>query len=215
LLRVCKTGDEGIWHTLGLDREFFLELTHIDEEIARQVAAARCPWCGGPLDRSDFDRKPRGDLFIAADVTLPWRRISFCCRRDSCRRRSTPPSVVFLGRRVYAGAVVIVASALALSWQRAMASQDAAPQRTATQVPLRTLRRWARWWQGELTATSLFAALRGLLASPIETSRLPCSLLERLAGSAVDQLRALLRLLAPLTTGSVSDGARFLRGAGV
>jgi hypothetical protein len=57
--------------------------------------------------------------------------------------------------------------------------------------------------------------LSGLLASPVEASRLPCSLLERLAGSAVDQLTALLRLLAPLTTGSVADGARFLRGVGV
>jgi hypothetical protein len=82
-------------------------------------------------------------------------------------------------------------------------------------VPARTLRRWARWWREELTATSLFAALSGLLASPLDASRLPCSLLERLAGSAVEQVGALLKLLAPLTTGSVVDGARFLRGTGV
>lgn len=191
-----------------LGRDFFLSLVELDEQIARQVVEAGCPWCGGPLHRSDFDRKPRGDLFVEMGVELI-RRLSYCCGREGCRRRVTPPSVIFLGRRVYLGAVVIVASALALTFRQAAA------RRTATQVPARTLRRWARWWRQELTATSLFTALSGLLASPIDASRLPCSLLERLAGSAVEQVGALLKLLAPLTTGSVVDGARFLRGAGV
>ena len=35
-------------------------------------------------------------------------RFSFCCDRDGCRKRVTPPSVRFLGRRVYLGAVVIL-----------------------------------------------------------------------------------------------------------
>jgi hypothetical protein len=56
--------------------------------------------------------------------------------------------------------------------------------------------------------------LRGLLASPVDETRLPCSLLERLTGGTVEQVTALLKLLAPLTTGSVADGARYLRGAG-
>jgi hypothetical protein len=85
----------------------------------------------------------------------------------------------------------------------------------ATQVPARTLRRWARWWQTELPVTGLFVALRGRFASPVETARLPCSLLDRLAGGAAQQITALLKLLAPLTTGSVADSARFLRSAGV
>jgi hypothetical protein len=190
-------------------------LQEIDRESARQVAGAGCPWCGGPLDRSDYDRKPRGDVFIAATVELPRRRISFCCRREGCRRRATPPSVIFLGRRVYLGAVVIVASALALMLQRAAATLEAGAGRRATVVPARTLGRWGRWWKQGLTATSLFAALSGLLASPVDASRLPSSLLERLAGGAVEQVMALLKLLAPLTTGSVTDGARFLRGAGL
>jgi hypothetical protein len=111
---VCTTGGEGIWHTLGLDREFFSRLTRIDEEIARQVAAARCSWCGGPLYRSDYDRKPRGGL-IAAAGEKHVRRISLCCGSEGCRHRATPPSVRFLGRRVYLGAAVVVASALVLT----------------------------------------------------------------------------------------------------
>jgi hypothetical protein len=183
-------------------------LEKVDADLTEEARLKGCLLCGGKLHRSDYDRKPREDLFVDTGVEL-LRRISYCCGRDGCRRRVTPPSVIFLGRRVYLGAVVIVASVIALT------QQGAAARRAATEVPARTLRRWARWWRVELTATSLFAALSGLLASPIDASRLPCSLLERLAGSAAEQVAALLKLLAPLTTGSAVDGARFLRGAGV
>lgn len=209
-----KTGENACWHAFALDDKFFSCLQEIDQKIARQVAQAGCPRCGGRLDRSDYNRKPRGDSFVAASVELPLRRISFCCCVEGCRRRATPPSVVFLGRRVYLGAVVLVAGALA-QLLATMATATAAAHIPATQVPARTLRRWSRWWQTELTVTGLFVALRGLLASPVDAARLPCSLLERLAGGAVEQITALLKLLAPLTTGSVADGARLLRGAGV
>ncbi|AUX23353.1 uncharacterized protein SOCEGT47_038760 [Sorangium cellulosum] len=226
-----KTGEDACWLAFVLGDKFFSCLQEIDQEIARQVARAGCPRCGGPLDRSDYDRKPRGDRFIAATAEPPVRRISYCCRREGCRRRRTPPSVVFLGRRVYLGAVVIVASASALLRRTTacppaqvppadvppaeVAPAQASPRRTpATQVPARTLGRWSRWWQTELPVTGLFVALRGLLASPVDAARLPCSLLERLTGSAVEQVTALLKLLAPLSTGSVADGARFLRSAG-
>jgi transposase len=216
-LRVWKTGENACWHAFVLDDNFFSFLQEIDLKIASQVAQAGCPWCGGRLHRSDFERKPRSDLFVAPTVELPQRRLSFCCGVQGCRRRVTPPSVVFLGRRVYLGAVVVVASAVALvrDMVASLAAHAPATQLPATQVPARTLRRWSRWWQAELTVTSLFVALRGLLASPVDTARLPCSLLERLSGGAVEQLTALLKLLAPLTTGSVADGARWLRSAGV
>jgi len=42
------------------------------------------------------------------------RRFSLCCGARAVRKRATPPSVRFLGRRVYLGAVVIVASMVAL-----------------------------------------------------------------------------------------------------
>jgi transposase len=112
-LRVWKTGENACWHAFTIDDKFFSLLQEIDREIARQVAQAGCPHCGGRLDRSDYNRKPRGDLFLAPAVELPLRRISFCCCAEGCRRRATPPSVVFLGRRVYLGAVVLVASMIA------------------------------------------------------------------------------------------------------
>jgi len=101
----------------------------------------------------------------------------------------------------------VVASALALTLRRASAVW------AATEIPARTLKRWARWWRVELPTTSFFIALQGLLVPPVDPATLPCSLVERLGGTAAEQLTAALRLLAPLTTRSVVDGARFLRGS--
>ena len=62
----------------------------------------------GPLHRSDYPRKPRGGPALPAEQE---RRFSLCCA--VCRRRTTPPSVRFLGPKVYYGAVVILAACLA------------------------------------------------------------------------------------------------------
>jgi hypothetical protein len=35
------------------------------------------------------------------------RRFSFCCAVDGCRSRATPPSLRFLGRKVYLAAIVV------------------------------------------------------------------------------------------------------------
>ena len=110
-------------------REFFVRLTAIDAAIVARVAAGDCPLCGGPLHRGDYDRKPRGGVIAVAAEAFN-RRYSLCCGREGCRRRATPPSVRFLGRRVYVGAVVIVASVLA------MAAVTASASRRATGSPL-------------------------------------------------------------------------------
>ncbi len=48
------------------DAKWFVTLAEIDAISAERVKAAGCAACGGPLDRADFDRKPRGDLGEAA-----------------------------------------------------------------------------------------------------------------------------------------------------
>ena len=89
--------------------KIFQELLAIDEASCDRVAAAGCSFCGGPLHRSDYPRKPRGGLLALGGEAFT-RRLSLCCGWEGCRRRATPPSVRFLGRRVYLGAAVIVAS---------------------------------------------------------------------------------------------------------
>ena len=97
---------------IELGREFFDGLTAFDAGITAKVAAEGCRHCGGPLHRGDYGRKPRGGLLGVAGESL-LRRFSLCCGREGCRRRATPPSVRFLGRRVYLGGVVILASVIA------------------------------------------------------------------------------------------------------
>jgi len=131
-------------------------------------------------------------------------RFSLCCGREGCRKRSTPPSVRFLGRRVYLGAVVIVASLVAHALGAARAI------RAATAIPPRTTRRWLGWWRGPFLHTEVFVAIRARLVS-VDIDELPRSIVDRFPGSMADQVRAMLQLLAPITTGSVRDGSRFLR----
>ncbi|XXX63876.1 hypothetical protein WME82_36210 [Sorangium sp. So ce128] len=95
-----------------LKGEFFAMLEALDRAIVRRVAASRCPACRGPLHAGNYPRKPRGAL-IAPEGEAFVVRFSFCCGREGCRRRATPPSLRFLGRRVYLGVVVIVASLVA------------------------------------------------------------------------------------------------------
>ena len=192
---------------IELVREFFERMTEIDEAITARVAAAACPFCGGPLHRGDYARKPRGGLFAIAAETFT-RRFSLCCGRDGCRRRAMPPSVRFLGRRVYVGAVVIVASVVALT------ARTASAIRRATGISPRTARRWLRWWRGPFLETRVFAALSARFVPAVSRDELPASVLARMPDPVDTKLACLLGWLAPLTTASVRDGARFVRGLG-
>ena len=187
-------------------REFFTLLEQFDEGMVRRVAAGGCPRCEGPLHRSDFDRKPRGGVIALAGEEFR-RRFSLCCGREGCRKRATPPSVRFLGRRVYLGAVVIVASIVAV------ALQSAGEIRKRTGVPARTTRRWLGWWQGPFMDTEVFVMIRARLIG-VEVGRVPASIVDRLAGTPTERVQGMLAWLLPLTTGSAPDGARFLRGIG-
>jgi hypothetical protein len=190
---------------IELGIEFFAGLTAIDEAIVQSAAAEPCRDCGGPLYRGDYPRKPRSGLVGQLTEAFD-RRFSLCCGREGCRRRATPPSVRFLGRRVYVGAVVILASVVAL----AASVVREAERRTG--VPARTTRRWLRWWRGPFTATGPFCELSARLLPAVSRSALPTAILERLDGDPVTCISKFLGWLAPLTTGSSPDGARFLRG---
>ena len=189
---------------IDLGSEFFGLLGQLDEGMARRVAAEGCPRCAGPLHRGDFSRKPRGALIAPGGESLVVR-FSLCCGREGCRKRATPPSLRFLGRRVYLGVVVIVASLVAQALGAAEAS------RRATGVSSRTTRRWLGWWRGPFIETEVFAAVRARLVG-VAIGELPASIVERLRGAGRERMRTLLELLAPLTTGSVPDGSRFVRG---
>jgi len=92
------------------DSRFYEFLFKIDQDIAHRVQARGCS-CGGVLHSARYPRKP-GGVRCFLDVTYA-TRLRFRCAGDGRRRRSTLPSVRFLGRKVYLGDIVVLISALA------------------------------------------------------------------------------------------------------
>ncbi len=83
---------------------FHIHLYDLDVETAKAVQQAGCPYCHGTLHQSNYPRTGFGlALLIAYLYTL---RFSFCCA--DCRRRTTPSSVRFFGRRRYAASIFIL-----------------------------------------------------------------------------------------------------------
>lgn len=174
------------------DRKFLAFLSEVDADLAHVVRAEGCPNCGGVLDGASYPRKPRAVGELGAEYA---RRISFCCRGEGCRRRRTPPSVRFLGRKVYIAAVVVLAAAM----QHGPTARRVAELQGLLGIGRRTLTRWRQWWREIFTASSSWRARRALLAAPaIETTTLPLSLLERFEGDEETRVLGLLRFVAPV-----------------
>lgn len=183
------------------DAAFYRLLLHFDEDLAAAERPKGCRVCGKRLEASDFPRKPRGfGLDLGARFS---ERLSFCCADRTCRKRRTPPSLRFLGRKVYLGAVVVLIAAMRCG---------ASPARMRrlhelVGVSRQTVSRWRKWWSEQLPATPFWRALSGTLMPPILMADLPASLLERFAGTPEERLVLLLRALAPVSVGSLIEHA--------
>lgn len=172
---------------LFVDVKFFGQLFSEDLQQAERVWERGCPHCGGRLHQAHYPRKVRGVLAGAAHLFE--RRFSFCCSR--CRRRQTPESVRFLGRRVFAGAVVLVAAVVAVSVSLAEAGRRWACQRT--------VRRWRRWFQSEILELPFWRSAGGQLKTPPLIEYMPLSLLQQFAGGEEQRLMSCLLFLRPLS----------------
>ena len=78
----------------------------ISQDIAIATRWGRCPLCSSVLHSAQYRRKPRGRP-AGLGEEHDWR-FSFCCARDGCRTGRTPPSLRFLGRKVYLAAIVVL-----------------------------------------------------------------------------------------------------------
>ncbi len=180
-----------------LDASVWFRLFHIDLQIAEQVRFAGCQHCqGGHLHVANYPRKPRGEH---RDVLGPHYllRLSFCC--SVCRRRTTPPSVRFMGRKVYLGASITLISAGA----NALSDEQHGRLIDALNLPAQTVHRWRRWWSEQVCVSECWRALSGWFSPPITPLRLPGELLARLHGiDLAMRVVQILQLLAPLSTRS-------------
>ena len=97
-------------HAFVSDSRFYHFLFHIDQEMANEAQSEGCTHCGGRLHVASYPRKPRGIRCVLDESCES--RLSFCCATEGCRRRCTPPSVRFLGRKVYLGTMVVLVMAM-------------------------------------------------------------------------------------------------------
>ena len=148
-------------------------LGRIDRDLAAEVRAAGCPRCDGPLHRAEYRRKPRGGPPLPDDLVI---RRGLCCGGD-CRRRVLPPSVLFLGRKVYWGAVVLLVGAVR---QRRPASASARKLYKLLGVSWKTVRRWVDWWAEVFPHTPGWRAFRGHVGAEVRDDDLPAGLAETL-----------------------------------
>jgi hypothetical protein len=170
-----------------------LLLPRIDDDLAAKARAAGCAFCGGRLDAADYARKPRGADTHDDNYS---RRRSFCCAAEGCRRRATPPSVRFLGRKVYVGAVVVLAAAL----QHGPTKKRVAKLAALLGANRRTLMRWRRWWSSMFATSRFWTSLRGRFVPAVDEATMPASLLSRVLATDEPAVVTLLRLLAPMST---------------
>jgi hypothetical protein len=181
-----------MYHDLPRDASFWVFLFSVDRDLAQNTRQRGCS-CGGRLHRADYPRKPRGSDDLPEDYSY---RFSFCCARDGCRKRVTPPSVRFLGRKVYLFAVVVLVSAM---------RQGPSPRRLRELTQLfgadrRTIARWQLFWREHVPQTPFWKIARGRL-STMAATLLPRSLLEAFLGGD-DPCQGwghLLRFLSPIT----------------
>jgi hypothetical protein len=189
-------------HKLLRDSRFYELLLKFDADLAAADHRRGCRFCGGRLDGGRYPRKPR----VPAWVTLPAeydRRFSFSCATRTCRRRHTPASTRFLGRRVYLGAIVVLATAM----QQGLAPWRLSQLRDELGVSRQTLVRWRTWWAESFTRSAFWKVAKAAFASPVDEAALPLALIVRFAGDAVAQLGATMNFLSPLATsaGCVPD----------
>jgi hypothetical protein len=183
-----------MYHDLPRTASFWSFLLVVDQDLAEEARKKACP-CGGRLHSANYLRKPRG---TPAQLSEQERlRFSFCCDRDGCRKRVTPPSVRFLGPKVYLGAIVILISAM---------RQGPSPRRvrelsTRFGADASTITRWQTFWREHFPQTPFWKVARAGFITLGEIVSLPYSLVDSFLcrHPPCDGWTHLLRFLSPIT----------------
>ena len=173
----------------------FSLLYRIDMDLARQHQQDGCPYCGGPLHQANYPRKPRGGPDdIPEDFLL---RLSLCCGREGCRRRSLPPSTRFMGRRVYWGCVILIAMTLRQNRPDGMSANKLMGLLGVTR---KTLNRWTSYFREVFPSSVRWQRLRGRVSPSVRDSELPGALVRFFFLNSESQEKGLIACLRFLAT---------------
>jgi hypothetical protein len=171
------------------DGLLFKLLEKMDVEMAEAAETEGCEHCGEEkLHHGDYPRKSGG--------VPQWnKRYSFCCAKEGCRKRKTPPSVRFLGRRVYAGVVVVLVSAM----MHGVKPRRVETLRLALNIDERTLERWRRWWLENFVGSRFWKQARAFFMPRLNESVLSLSLVDAFNAKGRAGMARLLEFIAPIT----------------
>ena len=151
-----------LYSTLLADATFHELLLVFDQDIAISARREPCLLCSGVLHSARYRRKPRGRP-AGLGEEHDWR-FSFCCARDGCRTRRTPPSFRFLGRKVYLATMVVL---IAIMREGATAARMRRLSGLLG-VDRRTVERWRAWWRGCERATSTVSRRSSASCRPLQ-----------------------------------------------
>lgn len=167
--------------TLLADVQFHELLLAIDRDLAEACRDGGCD-CGGVLHSARYPRKPRGrPKAVAGQLGREHDlRFSFCCAVDGCRGRETPPSMRFLGRRVYVAVIVVLIAIL----QNGVTDRRFERLNEVVTVGRRTVARWRRWWREAFTETPFWQIARASFMPPIDQTFCQHSTQSRTGASA-------------------------------
>jgi hypothetical protein len=183
-------------HKFLLNSSFHSLLNAIDQELLNKAQEAGCPFCDGRLDRADYPRSPLG---IPAQFRESYdERFSLCC--VECRKRTTPPSVRFFGRRWYPAPVLVLISLLTLGINDYRLGQ--LKRHFGVTVSESTWKRWRRWWRESFAITPFWQQAKGLCPPDIEEQEpFPRNIFSIFTEPIEEKMRLLLKFLSPLTIG--------------
>lgn len=184
----------------------FSLLHRIDLDLAEQVQIKGCPFCSSALHQANYERKPRGGPVDIPDEFLI--RQSLCCADPECRRRTKPPSSLFMGRRVYWGCVILVVMTLR---QGRLRGASIAKMERMFSVSRQTIKRWIAWFRDEFPQSAQWHRLRGRVVCTVSNDELPGSLVSHFLECFPSPEQALVACLRFLAAGlsvlsTVSDG---------
>jgi hypothetical protein len=183
-------------HNFLFNAIFHSVLNVIDRDLMDQAKKNRCPFCKNTLHQANYPRSPAG---MPAEFRKHYdARLSLCC--NVCRKRTTPPSVRFFGRRWYPMPLFIFICILQCGISERRLSQI--KKHFGITVSESTWKRWRRWWRESFGETKFWIKEKGFLSTPLKQNQcLPRALFNLFKGNLVEKIHLLLKFLSPLTGG--------------
>ncbi len=174
----------------------FQLLHRIDIDLAKQQQRAGCPYCSGPLHYSNYQRKPRGGPDTLADeIDI---RLSLCCANEGCRRRTLPPSTLFMDRKVYFRSVILIVLTLRQNKPR---EYSKAKLIRIFGISRKTINRWLAFYRELFPRSNLWKMIRGRINSTVQNNNLPGSLVDYFLQHVQTEEGAIVNCLWLLATG--------------